>query len=101
MASSIQAVLNGRVDGRLDDSTASGYFEKTSGGKLVVIPNLYDPTPGGIAIPKGDSQAAEMMRSVLQAMISDGSYKAIFEKYGMGTSTVDEAYIVTKMDELR
>ena len=101
VASSIQAVLNGRVEGRLDDSTASGYFEKTSGGKLVVIPNLYDPTPGGIAIPKGDSQAAEMMRSALQAMINDGSYKAIFEKYGMGTSTVDEAYIVTNMDELR
>jgi polar amino acid transport system substrate-binding protein len=101
VASFIQAVLNGRVDGRLDDSTASGYFEKTSGGKLVVVPNLYEPTPGGVAVPKGDKEAAEMMQSVLQAMIEDGSYKAIFEKYGMGASTIDEAYIVTSIDELR
>ncbi len=42
-----------------------------------------------------------MMQSVLQAMIEDGSYKAIFEKYGMATSTIDEAYIVTSIDELR
>ncbi len=97
----VQAVLSGRVDGKLDDSTASGYYEVTSGGKLVVVPGLYDSMPAGVAVPKGDTEAAEMMRSVLQAMIDDGSYKAIFDKYGMGTSTIDEAYIVNKMDELR
>jgi polar amino acid transport system substrate-binding protein len=97
----IQAVLSGRVDGKLDDSTASGYFEVTSGGKLVVVPGLYDPMPAGVAVPKGDTEAAEMMRSALQAMIDNGSYQAIFDKYGMGTSTIDEAYIVTSIDELR
>ena len=101
VASAIQSVLNGRVDGRLDDSTASGYFEATSGGKLVVVPGLYDSTHAGVAVPKGDLEAAEMMRSVLQAMIEDGSYKAIFDKYGMGASTIDEAYVVTNIDELR
>lgn len=99
--SAIQAVLNGRVDGRLDDSTASGYYEATSGGKLVVVPGLYDPTPAGVAVPKGDAETAEMMRSVLQAMIDDGTYKAIFDKYGMGASTIDEAYVVTEIGELR
>jgi len=101
VASAIQSVLSGRVDGRLDDSTASGYFEVTSGGKLVVVPGLYDKSPAGIAVPKGDSEAAEMMRSVLQVMIDNGSYQAIFDKYGIGSSTVKEAYVVTNIGELR
>ncbi len=101
VASAIQSVLSGRVDGRLDDSTASGYFEVTSGGKLVVVPGIYDTSPGGVAVPKGDTETAEMMRSVLQAMIKDGSYKAVFDKYGMGSSMIDESYVVTKISELR
>ncbi|WP_245384600.1 hypothetical protein [Rhizobium leguminosarum] len=34
----IQAVLTGRADARFDDSTAAGYYEQTSNGKLVVAP---------------------------------------------------------------
>lgn len=97
----IQAVLSDRIDARLDDATASGYFEVTSGGQLVVVPGLYDVAPLGIAIPKGDKETAEMLRAAVQAAIADGTYKTIMEKYGMTSAMIEESYIVDSADDIR
>lgn len=97
----IQAVLSDRIDARLDDATASGYFEVTSKGQLVVVPGLYDVAPLGIAIPKGDKETGEMLRAALEAMIADGTYKKIMEKYGMTSAMIEEAYIVDSTDKIR
>lgn len=99
--SMIQAVLSGRVDINLDDSTASGYYATVSGGKLVVLPEIYDPLPIGLAVPKGDKEAAEMMRSALQALIDNGSYAEIFARYGISASSIPKAYVVRNISELR
>lgn len=97
----IQAVLSGRVDARLDDSTAAGYYEATSDGEMVVVPGLYDISPGGIAVQKGDTQMTQMMAAALQVLIDNGSYGDIFDKYGIGASVLDEAYAVTAIGQLR
>ncbi len=97
----IQAVLSDRIDARLDDATASGYFEVTSGGQLVVVPGLYDVAPLGIAIPKGDTATGEMLRAALQEMIADGTYKKIMEKYGMTSAMIEESYVVDSTDDIR
>jgi len=93
--------MSGRVDGRLDDSTASGYFEVSSNGRLVVVPGIYDTTTGGVAVPKGDAETAEMMRGALQAILDDGSMAKVFADYGMEQAMIDEIYVVTSIDELR
>lgn len=97
----IQAVLSDRIDARLDDATASGYFEVTSGGQLVVVPGLYDVAPLGIAIPKGDTETAEMLRAALQAMIENGTYERIMAKYGMTSAMIEESYVVDSVDKIR
>ncbi len=97
----IQALLSDRLDAKLDDATASGYFEVTSGGKLVVVPGLYDVAPLGVAIPKGDTATAEMLRGALQTMIENGTYKAIMAKYGMTSAMIEESYIVDSADKIR
>lgn len=97
----IQAVLSDRLDARLDDATASGYFEVTSGGKLVVVPGLYDVAPLGVAVPKGDAATAEMLRGAIQAMIENGTYKTIMAKYGMTSAMIEESYIVDAVDKIR
>jgi polar amino acid transport system substrate-binding protein len=97
----VQAVLAGRVDARFDDATSSGYYEVISGGKLVVVKGLYDVSPLGIAVPKGDTETAEMMRAVLQSMIENGAYQKIMAKYGLTNAMIDEAYIVDSMDKVR
>lgn len=97
----IQAVLSDRVDARLDDATASGYFEVTSKGQLVVVPGLYDVAPLGIAVPKGDKDTAEMLRAALEEMIKNGTYKEIMTKYGMTSAMIEEAYVVDSADKIR
>lgn len=97
----VQAVLSDRVDARMDDATASSYFEVTSKGQLVVLPTLYDVAPLGMAIAKDDKETADMMVAALAELFKNGTYKTILEKYGMGAYAIKEPYFVGTMDALR
>lgn len=96
----VQAVLSGRIDARLDDATASTFFEQET-GKLVVLPTLYEVSPLGMAIAKDDPETAEMMRAALAVMFENGTYMAVLDKYGMGPYAIEEPYFVGSMDDLR
>lgn len=97
----VQAVLSDRVDARMDDATASSYFEVTSKGQLVVLPTLYDVAPLGLAIAKDDPATADMMVSALAELFRNGKYQEILDKYGMGAYAIKEPYFVNSMDSLR
>lgn len=97
----VQAILSDRIDARLDDATASSYFEVTSKGQLVVLPTLYEVAPLGMAIAKNDKATADMMISAMSEMFKNGSYKAILDKYGMSAYAVKEPYFVNDMSQLR
>jgi polar amino acid transport system substrate-binding protein len=97
----VQAVLSDRIDARMDDATASSYFETTSGGQLVVLPQLYDVAPLGLAVAKGDTATAEMMQAALAVLFENGTYQAVLDEYGMGLYAIPEPYIVDSMDDLR
>ncbi|MDX8448607.1 ABC transporter substrate-binding protein [Mesorhizobium captivum] len=97
----VQAVLSDRVDARMDDATASSYFEVTSKGQLLVLPTLYDVAPLGLAIAKDDKGTADMMVAALAELFKNGTYKAVLEKYGMGAYAIKEPYFVNSMDALR
>lgn len=97
----VQAVLSDRVDARMDDATASSYFEVTSKGQLVVLPTLYEVAPLGMAIAKDDKETADMMVGALAELFKNGTYKAILDKYGMGAYAIKEPYFVGTMNALR
>ncbi len=97
----VQAVLSDRIDARIDDATASSYFETTSNGQLVVLPQLYDVAPLGLAIAKGDTATAGMMTAALAELFKNGTYQAVLDKYGMGMYAIKEPYVVDDMDDLR
>ncbi|TPK59149.1 ABC transporter substrate-binding protein [Mesorhizobium sp. B2-4-19] len=97
----VQAVLSDRVDARMDDATASSYFEVTSKGQLVVLPTLYEVAPLGMAIAKDDKETADMMVGALAELFKNGTYKAILDRYGMGAYAIKEPYFVGTMDALR
>ncbi len=97
----VQAVLSDRIDARLDDATASSYFETTSNGQLVVLPQLYDVAPLGLAIAKGDTATTEMMTAALAELFRNGAYQAVLDKYGMGMYAIKEPYVVDDMGDLR
>ncbi len=97
----VQAILSDRIDARLDDATASSYFEVTSKGQLVVLPTLYEVAPLGMAIAKNDKATADMMIAAMSEMFKNGSYKAILDKYGMSAYAIKEPYFVNDMSQLR
>jgi polar amino acid transport system substrate-binding protein len=97
----VNAVLSDRVDARLDDATASSYFQVTSNNKLVVVPGLYEVAPLGLAIDKGDTATEQMMLAALEAMFKDGTYQKTLDKYGMGAYAIKEPYIVDSVDKIR
>lgn len=97
----VQAVLSGRIDARVDDATASSYFERVSGGQLVVTPLQYDVTPLGLAIANDDAETAQMMLSALERLFENGVYETVLERHGMGAYAVEAPYFVDSLDDLR
>jgi polar amino acid transport system substrate-binding protein len=97
----IQAVLTGRVDGRLDDSTAAAYLETQTKGRLKVTPGAYFPTPIGIAVKKGDTATAEMMRATFQHLIDNGTYGTILKKYNMSGSAITKSQIISNAAQIQ
>ncbi|MDB5552616.1 MAG: transporter substrate-binding protein [Rhizobium sp.] len=97
----VQAVLSDRVDARMDDATASSYFEVTSKGQLVVLPTLYDVAPLGLAIAKDDPATSDMMVAALAELFKNGKYQEILDKYGMGAYAIKKPYFVNSMGSLR
>lgn len=97
----IQALLNGRVDARLDDATAAGYYQITTKGKNVVVGEPMDTSPLGLAVRKGDSATEQMLAAAFNALIADGTYKAILDKYGMGAAAVQKSIVYTDVAQLK
>jgi hypothetical protein len=93
------AVMAGRLDALIDDATASSYFEKTSGHKLVVVPGIYDVAPEGRAIKKGDVATEKMMLSALGELVKNGTYQKILARYGMEKYGI-EPYLADKMSAI-
>lgn len=96
----IQATLTGRVDAWLDDSTVVGYFQQQSKGELVVTGPNYYPLPLAMAVAKGDSETAEMMRSAIQSLIDNGKYGELLKKYNLHDSAIKTATIYNSVDQV-
>lgn len=96
----IQATLTGRVDAWLDDSTVVGYYQQQSKGELVATGPNYYPLPLAMAVAKGDSETAEMMRSAIQALIDNGKYGELLKKYNLQDSAITSAKIYNSADQV-
>lgn len=97
----VQAVMSGRIDARIDDATASSYFENISGGQLVVAPTLYDVAPLALAVTKGDAETSQMVLSALEVLFENGVYHEVLAEHGMESYAVAAPYFVDSLDDLR
>ena len=96
----IQAVLTGRAEAYLDDSTSAGYYQTTTDGKLVVASESFYPMPLGLAVAKGDSATAAMLKAGFEKLISNGTYRSILEKYNMLTSAATKIVVYTDKSQI-
>ncbi|MEV1287565.1 ABC transporter substrate-binding protein [Micromonospora sp. NPDC049679] len=75
------AVVSGKDDAMLADYPVGVYAVTQSNGQLDLLGDPYEAAPYGYVVGKDQTAFAEAVRDAVKALISDGSYKTILEKW--------------------
>lgn len=92
-AALVQAVLNKRVDAKLDDSTTSAYVNEQTGGKLEDIGQPYDLSPVGFAVAKNNPELLKAAQAAVQYLMQNGTYDSLIQKWGQQANAVKTATV--------
>ncbi|MGH2462173.1 MAG: ABC transporter substrate-binding protein [Candidatus Limnocylindria bacterium] len=84
----IDALLAGLVDAYFLDSPAAGYHVLQRRGELELMGLTLDIADQGISVPKERPGLRDAVRTALDSMISDGTYRAILDRYGVGDASI-------------
>jgi polar amino acid transport system substrate-binding protein len=80
----------GRIDAAVQGSETLPYAQQQEAGKYRVVGEPLSTGYQGIMFRKDDAALREVVTQHLAAMISDGSYKSILDKYGLGANAVPQ-----------
>jgi polar amino acid transport system substrate-binding protein len=83
------AVVSGKDDAFLADSPVIAYAVKQTNGQLELLGDIYDSAPYGYVIKKDQTEFAQAVADAVQALISDGTYKTILDKWGVQAGAID------------
>jgi polar amino acid transport system substrate-binding protein len=86
------ALQSGRADVAMADSPVAAYAVKQSNGQFKLSGSSYDDAPYGIAIPKNSGLAVPIQKAV-QALIDNGQYKQILDKWGVEAGAIPTAQV--------
>ena len=78
----------GRIDAAVQGSETLPYAQAQEARKYRVVGEPFAIGYQGIMFRKDDAVLREVVTEHLAAMIADGSYKKILDKYGLGTNAV-------------
>lgn len=81
------AVSSGRADVGFADSQVAGYIVKQANGQFENSGTAFGVAPYGIALPKGNGMAKAVVAAV-KALVSDGSYAKLLNKWGVTSGGV-------------
>lgn len=87
------AVVLGKADAVLADSPVMAGAVKKVGGGLQLVGDVYDSAPYGIAIPKTAGTTKDAIVGAVKALIADGTYKAILDKWGVANGAITDPVI--------
>ncbi|MFD5391452.1 ABC transporter substrate-binding protein [Streptomyces sp. NPDC127074] len=87
------ALVAGRDDAMISDSSVVAYTAKQSGGQIEQLGKRYAVDPSGIVLPKGDGRLTKAVQGALQALIDDGTYTKILTKWGVQSGAVTRAAV--------
>ena len=82
------AVVTGKDDAMLADSPVCAYAVKQTNGQLALAGDIYDSAPYGIVVAKDKTDFANVIQQALQALITDGTYKTVLDKWGVAGGAV-------------
>ena len=83
------AVVSGKDDAMLADSPVLAYAVKQTNGQLELLGDIYDAAPYGYVIKQDQTDYAQAVADAVKALIADGTYKTILEKWGVEAGAID------------
>jgi polar amino acid transport system substrate-binding protein len=87
------SVVLGKADAVLADSPVMAGAVKKVGGGLQLVGDVYDAAPYGIAIPKNAGTTKDAVLGAVKALVTDGTYKAILDKWGVASGAITDPVI--------
>ncbi len=86
---------SGGADAVSADFPVAAYAVKTSGGgkDFEIVGDQVEAAPYGIAVAKKDTQLRDALKAAMDAIIANGEYKTILEKWGAQDGAVKESVI--------
>jgi polar amino acid transport system substrate-binding protein len=83
----------GKADAVLADSPVMAGAVKKVGGGLSLVGDVYDSAPYGIAVPKNAGTTKDAILGAVKALVDDGTYKAILDKWGVANGAINNPVI--------
>jgi polar amino acid transport system substrate-binding protein len=83
------SVVSGKDDAMLADSPVLAYAVKQTNGQLELLGDIYDAAPYGYVIEKDQTEFAQAVADAVKALVTDGTYKTILEKWGVQAGAID------------
>ncbi|MEV7288802.1 ABC transporter substrate-binding protein [Streptomyces sp. NPDC093252] len=85
----------GGADAGSSDFPVAAYAVQTSGGgnDFELVGEQVEAAPYGIAVAKDNTQLRDALQAALDAVIADGEYQKILEKWGVTDGAVTEAVV--------
>ncbi|WP_436521851.1 ABC transporter substrate-binding protein [Actinoplanes sp. HUAS TT8] len=83
------AVVTGKDEAMLADSPIVAYAVKQTNGQLALLGDIYDSAPYGYAVDKKQTEFANVIGEAVKALIADGTYKTILDKWGTTAGAID------------
>jgi polar amino acid transport system substrate-binding protein len=87
------ALTSKRAQAFLADSPVVDYAVTQTNGQLAALGAAYDTAPYGIAVPKGNGEYTKAIQGAVQALITDGTYKSILDKWGIAAGAIPTAQV--------
>jgi polar amino acid transport system substrate-binding protein len=84
------AVVSGKDDAELADSPIVAYAVQQTNGQLELLGDVYDSAPYGYVVPKADTDFAQVLADAVSALIADGSYQQVLEKWGVQDGAITD-----------
>jgi polar amino acid transport system substrate-binding protein len=84
------AVVSGRDAAVLADSPVMAYAVTQTNGQLELLGDIYDSAPYGYVLPKDQTDFAQAVRDAVQALIDDGTYTQVLERWGVQDGAIDD-----------
>ncbi|WP_405430755.1 ABC transporter substrate-binding protein [Micromonospora sp. NBC_00617] len=87
------AVASGKDDAMLADYPVGVYAVTQSEGALDLLDKMYEAAPYGYVVAKEQTAFAEAVRDATKALIADGTYQTILDKWKVGDGAITDPAI--------